>query len=88
MRYVNIAVFSIVVWTCSMLYAGEEKTEGLEVVPDTAVAVLRKVNAFFTGNLEWTMPSGKDIYKDDYTFDPQGRRIPRATLGKYDSGVR
>gem|GEM_PF-5931489 len=65
------------------------KTEGLiEVVPDTATAVLNKATALLSGKLEFTMAGGKDKYRDDYTFDPQGRRIPRATLKKYDSGVR
>ena len=68
--------------------AEETKVKGVDVVPDTAVTILKKVNAFFTGNLEWTMPPGRDKYKDDYTVDPNGRRIPRATLGKYDDGVR
>ena len=83
-----MAIVALIAGMCGAGYAEDEKTKGLDVVPDTAVTVLKKLNAFFTGNLEWTMPTGKDIYKDDYTLDPQGRRIPRATLGKYDSGIR
>lgn len=69
-------------------YAEEAKVKGVDVVPDTAVTVLKKVNAFFTGDLTWTMPAGKDRYRDDYATDVTGRRIPRSTLGKYDDGVR
>jgi hypothetical protein len=66
----------------------EPKTKSIEIVPETAVTVLKKVNAFFTGDLTWTMPAGKSKYKDDYTLDPQGNKIPSRTLGKYDDGVR
>ena len=66
----------------------DAKVKGVEVVPDTAVSVLKKLNAFFTGDLTWTMPSGKDIHRDDYTVNPLGQRTPRSTLGKYDDGVR
>jgi hypothetical protein len=52
------------------------------------VTVLKKVNAFFTGDLTWTMPAGKNKYKDNYTVDPLGHRVPSSTLGKYDDGVR
>ena len=69
-------------------YAEEAKVKGVDVVPETAVTVLKKVNAFFNGDLTWTMPAGKDKYRDDYTTDVTGKRIPRSTLGKYDDGVR
>ena len=88
MRCAKIAVFVVIVGTSSLLYAGEEKTKGLEIVPDTATAIINKASALITGNLECTMTIDKDKYRDDYTLDPQGRRIPRATLKKYDSGVR
>jgi hypothetical protein len=68
--------------------AEETKVKSVEVVPETAVVVLQKVNAFFQGDLTWTMPSGKGKYKDDYIVDPQGNKLPRSTLGKYDDGVR
>jgi hypothetical protein len=70
------------------VYAEEAKVKSVEVVPETAVAVLNKVNAFFQGDLTWTMPVGKDKCRDDYTVTPQGIRVPRETLGKYDDGVR
>ena len=88
MRYMIIAALAVMIWSVVPANAEEEKVKGVDMVPDTAVTVLRKVNAFFTGNLTWTMPPGKEEYRNDYTFDPQGRRIPRATLGKYDDGVR
>ena len=81
-------VLAVIVCTSSFLYAADEKVKGLEVVTDTASAVVNKTTALLTGNLEVTMPAGKDKYRNDYTYDPQGRRIPRATLGRYDSGVR
>lgn len=68
--------------------AEETKVKSVEVVPETAVTILQKVNAFFTGDLTWTMPAGKDKYKDDYAVTPQGIKVPRSTLGKYDDGVR
>jgi len=68
--------------------AEEPKVKSIEVVPETAVTVLKKVNAFFTGDLTWTMPAGKNKYKDNYTVDPLGHRVPSSTLGKYDDGVR
>ena len=70
------------------VFAEEAKVKSVEVVPETAVTVLQKVNAFFAGDLTWTMPAGKDKYRDDYTVNPQGIRVPRSTLGKYDDGVR
>lgn len=88
MGYVRIAVLAVIIGMCQILSAAEEKAKGLEIVPDTATAVVNKVSALVSGNLECTMTIGKDKYKDDYTFDPQGRRIPTATLKKYDSGVR
>ena len=71
-----------------LAWAEEEKPKSVEIVPQTAVTVLQKVNAFFQGDLTWTMPAGKDKYRDDYTVTPQGIRVPKSTLGKYDSGIR
>jgi len=84
----TLMVFVFIVSICASLYAAEEKAKGLEIVPDTATSIVNKVEALITGNLEVNMKVGKDKYRDDYTFDPQGRRIPRSTLKKYDSGVR
>jgi hypothetical protein len=83
-----IAVLISVLLSAIMVHAEDQKVKNLDVVPDTAVTILQKVNAFFAGNLTWTMPAGKDIYRDDYTVDPLGRKIPKSTLGKYDDGVR
>ena len=88
MRYVSVVVFTVIAGMCASLYAGEEKTKGLDIVPDTVNAIVSKADALITGNLECTMTIGRDKYRDDYTLDPQGRRIPRSTLKKYDSGVR
>ena len=68
--------------------AEESKVKSVEIVPETAVTILQKVNAFFTGDLTWTMPAGKNEYKNSYTVDPLGNKVPRSTLGKYDDGVR
>ncbi|MCX5666219.1 MAG: hypothetical protein NT036_04155 [Candidatus Omnitrophica bacterium] len=84
----TLMVFVVVASICASLYAAEEKTKGLEVVPDTVTAIVNKADALITGNLEVNMEIGKDKYRNDYTLDPQGRRIPRATLKRYDSGVR
>jgi len=83
-----MAIFTLMIVVSAAAFAEDTKVKGVEVVPDTAVAVLKKVNAFFTGDLTWTMPSGKDIHRDDYTVNPLGQRTPRSTLGKYDDGVR
>ncbi|MDO8535817.1 MAG: hypothetical protein Q7S30_02240 [Candidatus Omnitrophota bacterium] len=84
----KIVILAMVIGACPLLYAAEEKVAGLEVVTDTATAVVNKTTALLTGKLECTMATGRDKYRNDYTFDPQGRRIPRATLGRFDSGVR
>lgn len=90
MVYKKILIIALVFLAGASCFAAEEKvkTQGLEMVPDTATAVVNKATALITGDLECTMTIGKDKYRDDYTLDPQGRRIPRATLKKYDSGVR
>jgi len=88
MRSLIVLILVLIVVSCISVYAEEVKTKGVELVPDTAVTVLKKLNAFFAGDLVWTMPPGNDKYKDDYVLDPLGRRIPRSTLGKYDNGVR
>lgn len=88
MRYRLTAVFILIIGACRLVGAEEGNPKGPDVVLDTAVTVLRKINAFFTGNLDWTMPPGKDPYKEDYTVDALGDRVPSSTLGKYDSGKR
>ena len=89
MRFIiAIAGFAMIIGVCGLGFTEEPKTKGLDVVSDTAVAIIRKTNAFFQGNLDWTMPQEKDIYKNNYTVDALGRRVPRSTLGKYDSGNR
>ena len=88
MRYLIVLILASMIGSGISVCAEEVRVKGVDVVPDTAVAVLRKVNAFFAGDLTWTMSPDKDRYRDDYTVDPLGRRIPRSTLGKYDDGVR
>ena len=85
---IAIAGFAMIVGSCGLGFAEEPKTKCLDVVPDTAVAVIQKTNAFFQGNLTWAMPPGKDKYKKDYAIDALGCKVPSATLGKYDSGNR
>lgn len=77
---VTAVVFVLIIIMCELTYAENAKPEGLEVAPNTVVAVLRKLGAFFTGNLEWTMSPDKKIKKEDYTIDPLGREVPRSTL--------
>ena len=81
-------ILALMICMSAYAFAEDAKVKGVEIVPDTAVSVLKKVNAFFTGDLTWTMPSGKDIYRNDYTVNPLGQKTPRSTLGKYDDGVR
>ena len=88
MRGLRIAVFVVIVGASSLVYAQDEKVKGLEIVPDTVTAVVDKATALVTGNLQCTMSIDKDKYRNDYITTPQGIRVPRATLGKYDSGVR
>ena len=72
---------------CWLGFAEEEqKTKGLDIVTDTAIAIIQKANAFFQGHLDWTMQPDASPYKKEYTIDALGRRIPSSTLGKYDSG--
>ena len=86
---VAIVGFVMIAGACAMGYAEEEqKTKGLDVVTDTAISLIHKTNAYFQGNLDWTMPEGKDKYEKDYTVNALGQKIPRSTLGKYDSGNR
>lgn len=92
----NSGIKIVLVMTLAIFFAGivfaeeasENKVKGVDVVPEAAVSVLKKVNAFFQGDLTWTMPAGKDKYKDDYTVNPLGNKVPSSTLGKYDDGVR
>jgi len=84
----GIAVFVLIIGIYGLANAQDDKTKGLDVVSDTAVSIIRKTNAFFQGNLEWTMPTDKNNYKKDYTIDTLGARVPRSTIGKYDSGNR
>lgn len=81
-------VLMLILLSDILICAEDSKVKGIDVVPETAVTVLQKVNAFFTGDLTWTMPAGKDKYKNDYTVDPLGKKVPRSTLGKYDDGIR
>ena len=84
----SIIFLAVILGICGSGLAEENKTKGLDIVTDTAVTVIKKTDAFFQGNLEWQMKPGADKYKKDYTVDALGRKIPRATLGKYDSGER
>lgn len=82
------AAIIVILGGCCLANAEDDKTKGVEMVPETAVTILKKANAFFAGNLEWTMPAGKDKYKNDYTVNAMGNKVPAATLKKGDSGVR
>ena len=92
MRYRVIAVLILAIGIYRPIFAEENvqenKTKGLDIVSDTTVTVLKKLNAYFTGNLEWTVPEGTDKYKKDYTIDALGQRVPNSTLKKYDAGNR
>ncbi len=73
-------LLSLIIGICGLVHSPEDSTKGIDIVPDTTVTVLRKLEAFFTGNLEWTMSPEIKPNKDDYTLDPLGREIPRSTL--------
>ena len=88
MKYTAAVILTLMIGMNTAVHAEDAKIKGVDVVPETAVSVLKKVSAFFNGDLTWTMSACKDKYKDDYTVNPQGIRIPRSTLGKYDDGVR
>ena len=89
MRFIiAIAGFAMIAGACGLGFAEDEKTKGLDVVTDTAIAVIHKADAFFQGHLVWTMSPEKDKYRKDYTIDSLGQKVPRSTLGKYDSGNR
>lgn len=49
------------------------------MVPNTAVTVINKLNAFFQGNLEFTMAPDTGKYKKDYMLNALGQKVPRAT---------
>jgi len=83
-----ITTLAIIIWVSAGFCAEDTGPKGVEVVPDTAVTLLQKLNAYFTGKLTWTVPADKPNYKNDYTVDVMGRKIPDSTLGKYDDGVR
>lgn len=84
MKHVKIIIFAFIITINGALYAEEVKPVGLDVAPNTVITILRKLGAFFTGNLEWTMSPDKNIKKDNYTTDPLGREVPRSTLKKDD----
>jgi hypothetical protein len=68
--------------------ADEAKVKGVEIVSDTAMAVVNKTEALLAGDLQCTMSTGKSKYRDDYIVNPLGQKMPRGTLKKYDDGVR
>ena len=62
--------------TGASIYLNAEETKpkevkGLDVVPDTAVTVIKKTNAFFQGNLEFTMTgdAGRARNKNNYKYN-------------------
>lgn len=86
-KLIILMAFTLILGMCASGLAEEEcKTKGLDIVTDTALVIIHKANAFFQGHLVWTMEPDTGTYKKDYTVDALGRRIPRSTLGKYDSG--
>jgi hypothetical protein len=89
MKYM-ITTLAVILAACALACAGEEKpkTKGLEIVTDTATSVVNKAAAMLEGDLEIKQEIGRDKFRNDYDMDPLGRKIPRGTLKKYDSGVR
>ena len=78
MRKMPGAIFAVLIMGVGVsVFAEDTKVKGVEIVPDTATAIVNKANALLTGNLECTMTIGKDKYRNDYDMDPQGRKIPR-----------
>lgn len=60
---------------------GSKKPKSVEVPLDVATDLIKKTNAFFQGNLEVTMSSGRDRYKNknSYTVNAIGQKVPKAT---------
>jgi len=84
MRGVAAVFFALIIGVCSSLFAEAEKSEeakGVDMVFDTATVIIRKTNAFFQGNLEFTMPADTDKRKfgESYTENAIGRKVPNAT---------
>lgn len=95
MKYVMISIMTLTLLTAVQANAEDQaptaqqpKTKGVEVVPETATAILQKASALLTGDLTVTMPPAENKDKNGYTVTPQGIKVPKATLGKYDNGVR
>lgn len=60
---------------------GSEEARGVDMVFDTATVIIRKTNAFFQGNLEFTMPADTDKYnnRESYTENAIGQKVPKST---------
>lgn len=83
-----MAVFVLVVGIvlARAAHAEEKKQDvkGLDIVSDTAVAILKKADAFLNGQLEITMSKEGDKSKieKDYTTNVLGQKVPKATAVK------
>jgi len=87
MRCGIIAIFALIAGMCVSAYAdGERLTEvkEFEKVSDLVTAVFTKTNAFFQGNLEFTMTEDKDKDKKKagYTENAIGQMVPKYTVAK------
>ena len=82
--YWSIVMVVFIVGISSIVWAEEKQAKGLEVVSETVSAAANKVGALLTLNLEVTMAEDKDKYKykDNYTINAIGEKVPKATSTK------
>jgi len=81
----SAVVILIVIALCSLCHAEDQKAakvKGLEIVSETANAVVDKADALLTGNLEITMSNKKNQESDkrNYTRDVMGTKVPKNTI--------
>jgi hypothetical protein len=83
-RFSTILFCALIISVAACVDAEDTKPKepkGLDVVPDTAVTVIQKTNAFFQGNLEITMSGDKDKNKNknNYSVNAIGQKVPKLT---------
>ena len=80
----KLIVVSIIIASSpiSTSYAEEDKAQGLDMVTDTAAAIVRKSIALVSGNLEVTTTIDNDRVKNkaNYTRNALGDMVPKSTV--------
>ncbi len=80
-----LAIISVSTVISGTLYAADEKkVQGVDLVTDTAAAVVTKAFAILSGDLEVTMKPEEDKAKkkENYTENALGEMVPKATVTK------